>query len=320
MKLNPPISIKDAKKILSAPDQELKALMEHARKVAEDIHGPNITFYVPGNSFPAISITGTKCWLLCKHCVGHYLKGMIPATTPDEFRELCVRLWKRGAKGCLISGGYTRFGALPIESFFEAIKYVKKNTKLLLNVHPGFLSRNSIMRLVQCGIDAASIDVVGSEETTKQVYGISKDPQSYDKLLCEFKTAGVPILAPHVCIGLHFGKLLGELHALSIIRNHEPSVLVFIIFTPTRGTPMEACSPPNIKDVIRLIVAARLMMPGVPISLGCMRPKGTYRRVLDEVCMRAGVNRIVIPSGVALDVARDLGYEVLSKDLCCVFA
>jgi hypothetical protein len=63
---------------------------------------------------------------------------------------------------------------------------------------------------------------------------------------------------------------------------------------------------------------ARLRFPDVPIYLGCMRPKGSYRNELDSLAVRAGLNVVVSPSRPARDLAVELGLAERKIRECCV--
>ena len=99
-------------------------------------------FYVfyPGKKFPSISITGIECSLECAHCNRHYLEGMKPAESPDKLRNLLLDLWKDGANGALISGGSDQNGGVPFKPFLQAIRDVKDQTDLIINLHTGLVS------------------------------------------------------------------------------------------------------------------------------------------------------------------------------------
>ncbi|RLE50075.1 MAG: hypothetical protein DRJ33_07710 [Candidatus Methanomethylicota archaeon] len=71
--------------------------------------------YTPYPRFASISITGSRCELLCKHCQGHYLSQMIPAETPEKFLAVIEKLAKKDVKGILVSGGFDRSGKLPLD-------------------------------------------------------------------------------------------------------------------------------------------------------------------------------------------------------------
>jgi uncharacterized radical SAM superfamily protein len=49
-----------------------------------------------------------------------------------------------------------------------------------------------------------------------------------------------------------------------------------------------------------------------------MRPKGTYRNLLDPLAVRAGINVIVSPSRPARELAAELGLSAHEMRECCV--
>ena len=55
--------------------------------------------------FPTISVTGKGCALNCRHCGGQVLETMYPVASSEELFNLCAKLKKEGALGCLLSGG-----------------------------------------------------------------------------------------------------------------------------------------------------------------------------------------------------------------------
>jgi uncharacterized radical SAM superfamily protein len=122
---------------------------------------------------------------------------------------------------------------------------------------------------------------------------------------------------PHVIAGLHYGKLKGERHALEMISKFKPSALVVIAFMPIRGTTMEGIRPPKPVDIAKVIIAARLMMPGLPLVLGCMRPKGKHRKETDVLAIKCGVDAIAFPAEEAVAFAREQGYGITFSSQCC---
>src|SRR3989304_297051 len=51
-------------------------------------------------------------------------------------------------------------------------------------------------------------------------------------------------LVPHIVLGLHYGKLLGEWTALEMIARHRPKLVVLVVLRPLYGTPRGAAAPP----------------------------------------------------------------------------
>ncbi|MFX0132564.1 MAG: hypothetical protein ACFFDN_02840, partial [Candidatus Hodarchaeota archaeon] len=160
--------------IFQIDQSNLKDFLQIVRNITDKNFGKIIKSYVPGNNFPAISITGSQCFLNCKHCNKHYLELMINADTPEKLIAICQKLEENGAIGCLISGGFNENFALPFEPFLSALKYIKRNTDLVLNVHTGLISKQMAEKIGKTGIDIVSFDIVGDVKTIKQVYGIDK--------------------------------------------------------------------------------------------------------------------------------------------------
>jgi uncharacterized radical SAM superfamily protein len=297
--------------------KQINDLIKVSNSVTDRNWGKSVQCYYPGRLFPSISVTGKECAMKCKHCNHRYLETMIPAETPGKLVDICVKLAKEGALGCLISGGFTTGASLPFRNFFPALQEIKAKTKLKVNIHIGFMTEDAAKKLVELGIDAVSVDVVGSDETIQDVYGLNKTTKDYTSMLAVAKDVGLKNLDPHICIGVNYGVLKGEGEALKMIRDYEPLRMTFIALNPTRGTEMQDVKPPSPLTIAKVIAIGRLVMPKVPISLGCMRPSGAIRAEIDYLSILAGANRIVVPTPAAL--AR-LGkeYRFERHQTCCV--
>jgi hypothetical protein len=165
-------------------------------------------------------------------------------------------------------------------------------------------------------VDAALIDIIGSDDTIREVYNLDICVEDYEDSLRALHEAEVPTV-PHVLVGLHYGKLKGEMNALEIIARYTPSAVIVIAFMPIHNTAMERVAPPSPPDIGRVLVAARLVMPSTPMALGCMRPKGTHRAETDVLAVKCGVNAIAFPAEEAIAMAEKLGYAVSFSSLCC---
>ncbi|MBL7167309.1 radical SAM protein [Candidatus Bathyarchaeota archaeon] len=275
-----------------------------------------LRFYYPQPSFPAVSVTGGGCALNCKHCGGHYLEGMADVSTPEKLKQFCVGLEARGGAGLLVSGGSTLEGRVPLRPFLPTLEWVKENTDLIVNLHTGMLDMDEAEEIAATGVDIVSVDVVGSDETLKEVYGLDASVEDYGDTLKYLEEAGVPTVAPHVCVGLHFGELRGELRSLDIIGHIDPEVIVFLGLIPTPGTEMADVPPPEIDDVIEIIAAAVERFPRAAVSLGCMRSRQD-KEEMERRAIEAGASRIAVASRSTLEWARERGYAVKVIDGCC---
>jgi uncharacterized radical SAM superfamily protein len=318
------------KKVFDAHgEEELKGLLKEAQNVRRKKFGKKIHFYAPSfmyyktshyqpspTDFPTISVTGASCALKCKHCDGKVLNTMYSATTPEKLFNLCKQLKRKGALGCLISGGCLPDGSVPIGKFIDVIDKVKHELGLTVIIHTGIIDFKTAAELRKAGVDAALIDVIGSDETIREIYRLNVTVKAYEDSLKALHEAGVAFV-PHVIVGLHYGKLKGELHALKMISNYQPSALVIIAFMPIHGTEMEKVVPPKPIEIAKVIATARLMFPQTPLALGCMRPKGKHRMETDILALKAGVNAIAFPTEEAIRFSEKQEYAITFSSLCC---
>ncbi|HHY37736.1 MAG TPA: radical SAM protein [Clostridia bacterium] len=259
-----------------------------------------------------VSLTGESCALNCAHCGGHYLKGMLSAARAIESGRTGLR------SSCLVSGGCTPDGRVPLIDNEEILRDLYDAYAGRLNFHVGLIGPKEAELLKRLSA-TVSFDLVGDDETVREVFGLNRTARDYVASLALLRS-GVRVFV-HICIGLRGGELSGEYDALRALqRLHQSSLagLVFIVFIPTRGTRFSDRQPPPIPDVVRLIGTARHLFPKTPIYLGCMRPGGIYRKRLDMLAVMAGVQRIVNPFPSALQLATTLGLSLETRRECCV--
>ena len=310
------VSYKEARELFSADDET--KLFEAARETALEHHGRRVTLYK--NAFPPVSVSGSRCRLNCKHCGGHYLKHMMPAASRKRFLEVCRKLDKRGAPGIVLSGGSRRDGTVPLEGFAGAIKTVKEDTALRIIAHTGPITGREADILGRAGLDGVLLDVVGNSRTTREVFGVTIPPERYIKALKAIDKSSIQNLSPHIIAGLHFGNVLGEIRALSLLANARIDNIVIIVLIPTAGTVMESIKPPSPIEIGKIISIAKLMYPGTPVALGCVRPGKRYRGEIDRIALMAGATKLAVPSSHAWTVAGELGLKVKEfEQMCCAW-
>jgi len=241
---------------------------------------------------------------------------MIPAITPDKLAAVCQGLKERGGVGCLISGGSSLDGSVPLEGYIDAISKAKRELGLTIVVHTGLVKGDTARRLKEAGVDAALIDIVGSDDTVREIYHLNAVAEDYTNAMTALERARVPFV-PHVLVGIHGGKLKGEFRALQMISEHHPAGIIVIALIPVRGTPMEHVKPPTPVDVAKVLVGARLMLPSTPVVLGCARPTHRHRILTDILAIKAGVNGIAFPSRQAVELAESMGLETGFSPMCC---
>lgn len=280
----------------------IETLIQQAWRVRTRNFPARIQFVYPKRT-RSISITGTHCELNCAHCGGHYLKGMLPL--PENLGNLDYDSF-------LISGGCDKNGKVPIHSYIQTLKKMKQNRHF--NLHVGLLDEKDMEGLEEIA-DVISFDFVGDNATIREIYGLEKTVEDYLKTYRLLKKHAHVV--PHICIGLKGGMLSGEFEALESLKREGVDELVFIIFIPTHGTKLAHCPPPSIEDVLRVLATARIIFPDIPIHLGCMRPGGVYRKQLDPLALRCGINKLVVPAPQAKEEAINLGLTIELGEECC---
>ena len=274
-----------------------------------------LKFYYPLPRFPSVSVTGSNCLLQCSHCKGYYLGQMPDVSSPSKLKEFCINLEKEDGVGLLVSGGSTRDGKVPVEPFLGTLKWVKDNTDLIINLHTGIISRDEAKQIAAAGIDVASVDVVGSGDTLSQVYGVQYSVEKYFDSIRNLRGEGVCV-APHICVGLHYGEIRGELKALELVSEIKPETLVLISLIPTPRTPMEDVTPPSPDVMAKIIKEARRLCPESELSLGCMRSRDNKADIEIE-SIKTGVTRMAMASRSTERWAIAHGFKVDRIDGCC---
>lgn len=284
--------------------QPLESLMKSAWDTRVSNFGSDISWVNPIRT-AVLSVTGTTCALKCAHCGGKYLRHMLPIERRGELDSSQI-------SSCLVSGGCDSLGKVPVERYIHLLPEL--SSKWRLNMHLGLTSEEVISNIAPfCQV--VSFDFLVDDDTIRDVYGFPASGKDFLRTYCMLRQH-VKVI-PHICIGLHGGQISGELDALHALTEIGADAIVFIVFIPTSGTLYENCTPPPVESVARIIATARCLFPRTPIYLGCMRPHGRYRHVLDPMAIRAGVNRIVVPAQQGRAEASKLGLDASWIEECC---
>lgn len=317
-----------AEELFRQPWAELRASAWEQRR---QHHPDELVFAVPGGKryetehyrnsmhrFASISLTGRRCELLCEHCRGRLLSGMLPAPTPQVLVSLGERLVDQGCEGVLISGGADAAGAVPLQAHLGAITRLK-SLGLRVIVHTGLLDVATAEGLREAGVDQVLFDVVGDAETIRDVLHLNRRPADFAATLVLLREVGLPV-APHIVVGLHYGQMRGELAALDIIHDVGAEVIVLVVLRPLPQTPMADVRPVGSETVGRLAAAARIMNPATPLTLGCARPAGHAKIAMERAAVQAGVNVVAYPDPATVRLADDLGLHTSFVESCCTLA
>ncbi len=269
------------------------------------------------NSFPAFSITGSACALNCDHCQTKILEPMISATSPEELdRKVRDLILLQNLQGFLLSGGSNRRNEIRYERFYPVVEKLKRDhPQLRVAIHTALTDEASAKRMEAAGVDTAMMDVIGAQETIKEVYHLDRTVDDFESTLAALCTTSMQI-TPHIVVGLHYGRILGEEYALDMVSRYPTQALVLVVIMPFYAKPGTFIEPTT-QDVGRIFLAARERLQDREINLGCARPAGMHKRVTDAYAVMAGLDGIAFPAEGATDVARAIGRNINQQHSCC---
>ena len=269
------------------------------------------------NSFPAFSITGSACALDCDHCQTKILEPMIPAIKPEildqKVRDLIML---QGLQGFLLSGGSNRRNEIHYERFYPVIEGLKRDFPgLKIAIHTALTDEAGAKRMESAGVDTAMMDVIGAQETIRDVYHLDRPVEDFEATLAALTATRMEI-SPHIVVGLHYGEILGEANALDIVARYPTNALVLVVIMPFYAKP-GTFKTPTTSDVGRIFLEARTRLPERSVLLGCARPAGMHKRITDAYAVMAGLDGIAFPAEGAVAVCDAIGRRYDQAHACC---
>ena len=268
--------------------------------------------------FVAISLNGRQCELLCDHCKTRLLGALYQAESPERFATLCEHLHEQGCRGMLLTGGCGSDGTIPLPRFVDAAREAKNRWGFRYAVHTKLVTEEFVRAAVAVGTDELMLDVVGDDESLREVYHLEgKSVRDVEASLNRAQAAGLA-LAPHILIGIARGKVAGERRALEMLVGRALAALCLVVLTPLRNTPLEG-TVVDLPAVLDILTAARQMFPETYLTLGCAKTGGRTQRAIEEHALALGFNAIAYPSDGLVTRAREQGYDVHFSEACCSF-
>ena len=269
------------------------------------------------NSFPAFSITGGACALMCDHCQANILKPMIPVTSPEvldqKVRDLVML---QNLQGFLLSSGSNRKNEIPYERFYPVVEKLKRDYPFLkVAIHTALLDEQRAKLMESAGVDTAMMDVIGAQETIRDVYHLDRPVDDFEATLAALCTTKMEIV-PHIVIGLHYGRILGEANALDIVARYGVHALVLVVLMPFYAKANMFLTPEE-ADVGQIFLEARSRLPEKEVLLGCARPVGLHKRLTDAYALMAGLDGIAFPADGMVAAADAIGRPYHQEHACC---
>ncbi len=262
--------------------------------------------YPSKDSFPSISITGEECYFSCLHCNRKYLKTML-YVNQENLYEKAIELNNKGAKGILFSGGLNASGKVPID--YSILKKIKQDTALIINLHSGFLARGDAKEIKKSEIDAVSFDFVGSNDVIERILKMPFKVSDYEKTVKFLIEEDVNVI-PHICVGLDYGRVIGEYNAVEILKKYPIKSLTLLVLIKNELQKINSVDY-EIKSIKDFFIYTRNSFPDAKLSLGCMRPR---IKELDETALL--FDNIVNPSKSMIKLIRNES-SIIVKEICC---
>jgi len=269
------------------------------------------------NSFPAFSITAGACGLNCDHCQKKILEPMIPATNPDMLEQKVRQLVAtQDLSGFLLSGGSNKRNEISYGRYLPTIETLKRDfPDLKIAIHSALLDEQRAKDMEAAGVDTVMMDVIGADETIRDVYKLDRPVADFEKTLAALCSTGMEV-TPHIVIGLHYGRIVGEANALDIVSRYDINALVLVVIMPFYAKP-GTFETPATTDVGRIFGEARARLSDKQVLLGCARPPGMHKRITDAYAIMAGLDGIAFPADGAVSVAHTIGRPFEQAHSCC---
>jgi uncharacterized radical SAM superfamily protein len=269
------------------------------------------------NSFPAFSITAAACGLNCDHCQKKILEPMIPATNPEMLDTKVRQLIEtQGLNGFLLSGGSNKRNEINYMRYLPVVEQLKHDyPDMRIAVHSALMKEAQAKAMESAGVDTVMMDVIGANATIDEVYKLKRPVEDFEETLAALCGTSMEV-TPHIVVGLHYGRILGEANALDMVSRYPVTALVLVVIMPFYAKP-GTFETPETRDVGDIFFEARQRLPEQQVLLGCARPPGMHKRVTDAYAIMAGLDGIAFPAEGAVSVAHSIGRPFEQAHSCC---
>jgi biotin synthase len=302
---------RDAREILDLDGHALVSAMAEASRLRELRHGRSI------NLCWIVNARSGSCDQDCAFCAqSARSEARIEAYPLLEVDEIVAAARKAAERGAVrfsivTSGGAMRRGRL-LDAVLVAVERIRNETGLDVCASLGCVERRVLDELKRAGLARYHHNVETSESYWPRIC-TTRPYAEQRRVVVDAAEAGL-----EVCSGGVFGmgesldqriELLDEIRAL-----HIDSVAINF-FTPIPGTPLAEIAPISPLDCLRVVVAARSMMPRRDIRVCGGRERNA--RDLQAMLLIGGASGIMIggylttpgrPPEEDLAMIRDLGF------------
>ncbi|MCS7098820.1 MAG: hypothetical protein RMH84_02785 [Sulfolobales archaeon] len=224
------------------------------------------------------------------------------SNSPRELGDVLLYYYERGARGFLVSGGFSREGYLPISrEHVGVLREFRRGRYVYLSIHLGLAPRELVDEVLEV-FDLVDYEVPPSPEFVRYGRGLSRSVDEYLELL-DYVTReyGEDRIAPHVVLGSPLATLSQELEILEKVGSINRRLVVALLHANAEDLETS-------RVLANFQISRRLFNE---VSLGCMRPRKSAE-VVGKLVEYGCISRIVNPSR---RLAEAYGMRVVSS--CC---
>ena len=179
------------------------------------------------------------CGLNCDHCQAKILAPMLPATSPEmldrKVRELIAIAGPAGLSALRRLEPAQRD---PLRALLSGRRAAEARPSATCGSRftPRSRTLAGARAMEAAGVDTAMMDVIGADATIREVYHLDRPVADFEATLAALCATSMQV-TPHIVIGLHYGRILGEAAALDIVSRHPVSSLVLVVVMPFYAVP-----------------------------------------------------------------------------------
>jgi biotin synthase len=269
-------------------DMPLFELVDRARAVHRAVHRSGEV-----QLCTLLSVKTGGCPEDCAYCPqsSHYETGVGPEKMLDEgaVLEAAARAREHGSTRFCMGAAWREVKDGPM--FDRVLRMVRgvKGLGLEACCTLGMLTEDQARRLKEAGLDAYNHNL----DTSREAYRSIISTRSYDErllTLAAVRRAGITVCSGGIIgMGESIADRCAMLVELARLDPHPESVPINALVRAP-GTPLEGLAPIEGVELVRMIAAARVMMPRAMVRLSAGRTE--LSREAQLLCLYAGANSI----------------------------
>jgi len=242
-----------------------------------------------------LSIKTGGCPEDCGYCPqsAHYSTGLQrqDLMSVDEVRKIAEQAHAEGVQRFCMGAAWreVRDGS-EFDSVLQMVRVVAA-TGMEVCCTLGMLTESQAAQLASAGLTAYNHNL----DTSPEYYGRIISTRNYDDRLNTLRAvrkAGISVCSGGIIgMGETDDDRIGLLHQLATLDPHPESVPINMLVT-VEGTPLENAEPVDSFVLVRMIAAARLIMPKSRVRLSAGRR--ALSREAATLCFMAGANSIFV--------------------------